>query len=373
MVLLRFSVQEGVKRSEMSPAHSSDFSLKERGTIEADELLRDQRYSLYCVDPESRQFCFVRTAERLLPSEHSFFYLAQYRAAEELVRVEPQVLLRLSRSVEFERAQLVFLHSTGRCGSTLLSRAFGVCPGVVSLSEPDVFTRLPHLRARDGSSDRELSELCAASVRLLWHSSVTKDSSILVLKGRSQIMELADLLGEQFPQVRTVFAYRDAVSWLGSFLRALLRDVEFTPEENRAWEEALTPTHPLIDAFHDPERPLSPAVLWTIGWVSSMEAFLRLSEQGIEALPVCYDELRRDPPFVFGLIAEWLSLPLPEKELLARILESDSQAGTPVEQSRARTARPMSQENLEECRSLVAGRPLLCTTNFRIPGTLAFD
>jgi hypothetical protein len=185
-------------------------------------------------------------------------------------------------------------------------------------------------------------------------------------------MEVADLLWERLPEAQIVFAYRDAESWLQSFLQSLLRDIEFSEEENRKWEDWLTPTHPIIDDYHNPKRPLSPAALWTLGWISSMEAMLRLQGRGAPALPVRYAELKKEPKEVLLGILNYLKLPSPEPERLRAVFSEDSQAGTPLAKER-RDASTLPAHYLEEARQLIEGRPLIGRSDFRIPGTFSLS
>jgi hypothetical protein len=372
MLLERKEVIARTKSEEMLPALPSDFETKEAPPLEADFLIRDPHYSLYCVDPRDQSLSFIRTAAVIEPGRHPFLYLAQYREAREIVTLPLEFAHRLAASIEFDPNRVTFLHSTGRCGSTLLSRAFAIVPGVVSLSEPDVFTRLPALRPRDGSGDKDLAALCETCVRLLFPFVSGRDGTRLVIKGRSQIMEVADLLWERLPEAQIVFAYRDAEGWLQSFLRSLLREVEFSDEENRKWEERLTPTHPIIDEYHDPGRPLSPAVLWTLGWISSIEAMLGLHARGATAFPIEYAELKKDPTTVLLAVLNHLKLQPPEPQLLRKVLDEDSQAGTPLAQKRQSNAA-LPAHYLEEARRLIRTRSLIGRSDFRIPGTFSLS
>lgn len=370
-MLRRFSVLGGNKSYEMTPSLSTDFNCAPDGSISHNELLSDPRYCLYAVDPDTRLFSFVRTKEVLAPTEHAFLYLPQYHQAESLVVASADEMLELAERVSLDAERVVFLHSTGRCGSTLISRALGLCPGVVSVSEPDVFTRLPELRPRDRLDDEKTAALCEAAVKLTFHALSPSPSTTVILKGRSQIMEIADLLHRRMPAAQAVFLYRDAVSWLESFMASLLRAIDFTREENANWERSMLPTHPVMDEYVRPDDPLSPGELWTLDWVSSMEAFLQLQSAGARALPVRFDEIQRDAGRVVGALVGFLKLQPPSKERLLDLLSRDSQEGTPIE--KLPQSRVAEERYLDQCRTIVQGRPKLRTPDLLLPGTLRLN
>ena len=53
----------------------------------------------------------------------------------------------------------IFVLSTARSGSTLLSHVFNALDSVHSLAEPDVATQFVHLHSADGQRDAELRDL----------------------------------------------------------------------------------------------------------------------------------------------------------------------------------------------------------------------
>ena len=366
------------KDDELTLAAPTNFELQPAGDIDPGVVVRDPRVSLYCVDPELPQALFVRTPEIIDPSGISFFYVEQYRQCQEVIVLSLEDMHRVAADVPFDSGRLIFLHSTGRCGSTLLSKAFGALSDVRSFSEPDFLTKVTNLRAHDGTRDSAIGDLCESAVRLQGKPLNGVSGSYTVFKFRSQVMELADLLWERFPESHALFLYRDALTWLDSFLRSLLRDLEFTDEVNRSWEEWLSRCHPVLKEYHRPEKPMSPACLWTLGWVSSVERYLELLDKGMPSLAVRFEDLKREPLFVFRAILDHLgfnteALLRQGSEQHARILAAfnvDSQAGTRIEKKAMRDAPGTPEHYLQEAREVLKTRPRILRSDFRVPGTL---
>ena len=70
--------------------------------------------------------------------------------------------------IDEQDALPVFLHSTGRCGSTLLSQLLGSVEGALSVSEPDFYSQAMMLsKESSGKRDAELTKLMQNFTRLL--------------------------------------------------------------------------------------------------------------------------------------------------------------------------------------------------------------
>ena len=106
--------------------------------------------------------------------------------------------------------------STGRCGSTLVSRAFHQADDAVSFSEPDAYMQLQVFRALS-ADPAEVRALLSACTRLLCAgASLHKGARLFALKLRSYGIELADLFYQLFPTAKAVFLYRHAETWARS-------------------------------------------------------------------------------------------------------------------------------------------------------------
>ena len=97
--------------------------------------------SLYAFDLTERRAIFVETspAVDLRVDDLPFLYQRQRKHALPIHIVQ---LYRMAADVKRGPGQVVFLYSTGRCGSTLLEQILGKASSLVGLSEPDTFTQL---------------------------------------------------------------------------------------------------------------------------------------------------------------------------------------------------------------------------------------
>jgi hypothetical protein len=114
-----------------------DFNVSMVGVVDASVVVTDPTVTLYCLDHATRCAWFVQVPKGTEITAAPFMYVAQYEHAQCLLSVPYDVFHRVAADVDL-RNPLVFVHSTGRAGSTLVSKAVGEMGAVTSLSEPDV-------------------------------------------------------------------------------------------------------------------------------------------------------------------------------------------------------------------------------------------
>src|SRR5215213_1852951 len=146
----------------------------------------------------------------------------QYEHAQRLIAVPYDTFRQLARTLP-EVKHLIMIYMTGRCGSTLLSHIFNALNTVLSFSEPDVATHFVHLRSVYCSRRAELRELLDSTVRFLFKPTTFKTASTFALKIRNEGSQIMDLYRETFPQVKSLFLYRDALSFVTSYYRIFKR------------------------------------------------------------------------------------------------------------------------------------------------------
>jgi hypothetical protein len=173
----------------------------------------------------------VRVAPDLLDGDASrnsaFFYQQQRQNATQVIAVPYSELIdvveQLSSATDAKWAsRVLFLHSTGRCGSTLLCKLIGKARDVVSLSEPDIYSYMTWVVARrlDGAGDAVAPALIRAVTWLLHAYGSTTPDTVVCIKLRSQVVEIADAMQKAAPQSKALFLYRDPIDTIDSFCMA---------------------------------------------------------------------------------------------------------------------------------------------------------
>jgi hypothetical protein len=367
----RLIIRDKCREHQFAIASPSDFDCSDGPVVDPKLVLQDDRLSLYCIDTELPRVLFVQTPEPLDPSATTFMYQTQHRDAESLVSVPLDIFHRLARDIALDPRSVVFVQSTGRCGSTLVSKVFAALEGVASWSEPDVFTGLTNMRPFDHSRDREVADLCESAVRFTCKPVRSRRTTHHVLKFRSQVMELADLLCERVAGAKTVFMYRNAITWLDSVFRSLLRTRPIEDDAyNQGMQDSFARRHPLVADYVRPGPPMSPACLWTLSWLSSVERYLQLCDAGQAGFALRFEDLKSDSEGLIRKLLAYTNLTPVDWTAVRAVLERDSQEGTMVARAEADRARQTSAVYLDEAARVVASRPRLSGPDMCLPGTI---
>ena len=219
MIATCFEIIAKRRPNPVGPVDIKDFELRESGQIGANEILTNVHMSLYALDFENGRAVFVETSPETNLSQAPFYYQAQYENAVCVVTLPFESMIALAHSVTVDDSKLIFIHSMGRCGSTLASKIFAQVPGVINMSEPDALTQLVAARFMQPDKQGEVKMLLDASVRLLCKAPA---QTAWVIKGRSWVIELGDWLHELYPQTKKLDLYREAESWIKSNMNALM-------------------------------------------------------------------------------------------------------------------------------------------------------
>ncbi|XP_066280236.1 uncharacterized protein [Branchiostoma lanceolatum] len=188
------------------------------------------QFSVYSFDLDQRVLGLVKVREGVDIRKRPFLYQAQRENAEELLLlpfdVLPAVADGLTESVS--AVENIFLHSTGRCGSTLMCKGMDVMSQVQAVSEPDVFTLIfEHICTRDvpltSDEKEEIVTLLKHSVTLLnfWLLQNDPSRTVICYKLRSAAVFVADLMQKAVPQARNVFLYRDLPGFYDSSINLM--------------------------------------------------------------------------------------------------------------------------------------------------------
>lgn len=324
-----------------------DFLCKGEEAVDARSILSNPCLSLYCLDLEKGEAVFVETPRDLDLTELPFLYVAQYYNATHVVSVSFDAFHEMAALVDFVEENLVFIYSVGRCGSTLVSKAFAALPNVRSLSEPDVFTQLADARAVGELVDEEVRKLGESCVRMQFKSMVGKTGcEYLVVKFRSQCLEIADLLAASFSSARRLYLTRDPISWLGSAYRAFV-DPELVDdfEYRQHLEDFFVRMYPLVRDLQVKGEPMAVSRIWILNWIANVESYQRLRATGIDFYELDFSKIKADPHESVREIFDYCGVSVEDWECVAAQLSEDSQAGSSLAQGKIRDASKLLPEH----------------------------
>ncbi|PCJ19661.1 MAG: hypothetical protein COB04_05665 [Gammaproteobacteria bacterium] len=319
-----------------SPFH---FLKRPLGQVDFLDLMihHGRRISPYCLDDKRRCMLFIETEEGIdLLNADPFFYEAQRDHAIRIYAVpygslglladllanppsqqhqqEQEQEQQQQQSHPTHKVKPVFLHSTGRCGSTLLSQLMDSVKGVISISEPDFYSQAMILSNTESDRDEELKQVLNSCTRLLsYHLSCThKNSTLHLIKLRSWTIFGARLLEWQQHKARHLFLYRQPLPTINSFLNAY-----FSKRQYQFWRrfkldtvllsvlgsipwtsQTLGATVPL---FNHPDYSRNgrqdAAQYFTLQWLSHMSAAEKIKRDHPQFFAefIRYEELKENP------------------------------------------------------------------------------
>jgi hypothetical protein len=318
MTILTHEIKARTKHNLLAVACESDFCLGPGvGSINLNELVSRSSVSLYCIDPISGNVLLTETPEALDIADSTFVYEAQYRCALRVHSAPLNDLLAAAQELSLP-ANTLFLHSTGRCGSTLLAKALAGS-GVVTFSEPDIFTQLALLGRPSQQKD-------IAAIQVLYECFVRffarGRNGPLAFKLRSTSCEHADYIAAALPSAKSLFLYRDAVSVARSYARVTGRKLEswhLSSEERQAWSV-------LVSILRERSNPVSGYDLMAALWAGPVVRYLESYDSGIWLGAINFTDLLTDPTRLLAWLLGALGL---EREIeVPTTFEAHSQEGS---------------------------------------------
>jgi hypothetical protein len=361
-----YTIQHKARPPGVSFANISDFELKVGGHLSVDELSLRDTVSLYCLDLKSRCAVFVEGDTLTSLADEPFLYLGQYKGARRVWTLAFDDFIEWSGSLEDPR-KLIFVHSTGRCGSTLVSRLLGRLPNSFSLSEPDALCDLVLARFYRPENTDYQQQLFRACIRALCKDDSNRRVSI---KGRSFTIELADWMHASYPHARHLFIYRNIYDWIESIMRAFPAN---TTNAQRAAEDArrlLTPLVPLLRRSEEGEM-LSLASVHALMWKSTMMSYIELHKSGANAHALDYDALLKMPHGIVRSLSRSLGLEPISAQTLNAVMNRDSQENSPLARATLKSRHiQLSPADLKDIERQLGTPPALSSSHFEVPNEL---
>jgi len=301
-------------------------------------IVQHPHCSLYCFDFTQRRAWFVKTKSNEDLYTAPFLYLAQLKHATHVYTIPLELLEKVLLQEQQPTAantfaykhdltslvsdeQVLFLFSTGRCGSTLLCKVLGKIDGVLGLQEPEPFTSLAGLRNAGGASDDEIItclRLCLVSHCRPHHKNVKK----WIFKLQSQMTEIMDLFPRAFPNAQNLFMYRSAEGVTKSIAK-MMPSLEDELIEQQAHLALYTGLKWL------PGEKKYGRDLAVIYWLTTVEKTLEFIKAGVKVVCVRYEELVAKTEQTVRELSSRFGLPLTEENVqrVLDVMKSPSQEG----------------------------------------------
>ena len=370
MIANSYSLTDEPREASIHVAQASMFPLEKPVEVSAQEILKNAHISLYCLDFENRQAVFVETPPNVNLSIAPFYFIGQHEKAIRVLTISFKTMLELAETVSAKDLRLVFIHSVGRCGSTLASQIFSQVPFVHNMSEPDALTNVVLARNTHQYDEQELISLLQASVLLLCKNNLSKTN---VIKGRSFVIELGDWLHTLFPHAKHLFLYRDAETWLQSGLRAFGREEELTNDEKNIREKEgrkhLGALVPAIAQF-DRDRFLPHAGMLSLMWLTAMERYVQLCNLAIDTLAIRYKSWKQAPHETARKMLEFCECIPTDMTPIYKILNRDSQQGTPLARATiGQQGKTANKDDFDELHWHLKKHAFINTADFEVPNT----
>ena len=371
MLATSYEIVDKLRERPFQLTDISDFRLREKGQIPAEEILEYPTITLYSLDFENSRAVFVETPPEVDLSQAPFYFITQFEKAERVLTISFETMIGLAKSISVDDKRLIFIQSAGRSGSTLASQIFAQIPGVINISEPDALTLLVTARNSNSYNEDDLVALLRAAICLLCK---TETERAWVIKGRSYVIGLVDWLYELFPQSRNLFLYRHAETWLRSFLSSFGDSVELSNEERRGMElqrrELMGSLVPSIAEF-DANHYLSHAAVLSLVWLWIMERYVRFYEMGVEMLAIRFASWRSNPRKTAEAMLDYCGCRPADMTAVYEALNRDSQAGTGLSQdSIDQRGRGIIKLDLEDLNWHLENHAFIHEADFELANTL---
>ncbi|MFT5195730.1 MAG: hypothetical protein ACI85U_002753 [Candidatus Promineifilaceae bacterium] len=376
MQVSQFNIESKHRRDVGFVASLEDFTLSGGSETEVSAVVDNRAVSLYCFDDVNRQAVFVELPEQIDLTFEPFVYQSQYEHAQRVFTCSFDSFNRLAKQLPAVHRP-IFIHITGRSGSTLLNHALNASSLVKSLAEPDVVTQFASLRHQsDTVHEGELRELADSTMRFLFKDHHAPGIEAHAVKFRNQGTLVMDIFQSAFPQGKNLFLYRNVEGFVASFQR-IFRQVglpESKPfsEWRDEWQAYLAGDLGHFSHYVGGEQgELTIAQQLTCWWVAVIEWYTAQHNRGIPAMAVSYAELVATREETLSAIFRYCGLPTNRVAQGLQAYAKDSQAGTrharenPLEVN----SQQLSLDELTAVRGILSKHALIGRSDFSVPSS----
>lgn len=308
------------RKKPLAVASIDDFEYtRDQSSRNLEALLSDSSVSPYCIDLSGKGLVFTEVPKDVDLSDSTFVYEAQYNNAIRLYTANLDDFNTAADRLP-DPSCLMFLHSTGRCGSTLLAKAMNAINGVVVFSEPDIFTQL--------SMSGYLGDIGTRDAFVKTYRNCLKmfcrsNALLHVFKFRSVVCMHADHLMSAVPHATSLFQYRNAIQVAASNARIIRRYSNWTLDGRalRAWSLFA----PLLAELRDPVDVYD---LLSALWAGPVLRYLTLCKNAGWLGALRYEDLISNPINIIQALLSSYRIRTSTTDEINHIFSTDSQAGS---------------------------------------------
>ena len=355
----------------------ADFEWAAAQDLDAEILLTNPDFSLYCLDNERRHAVFTALPTGIDLSRVPFMYQAQFDHAEYLVALPYCEFVQLAEQIPAISSKLLCLHNIGRCGSTVLARALNEIDGLMSLSEPDVLTNFVSLRPLPR---QEQIDLLLACLRWLCRPAIVRDHDHIVIKFRNQAAGIMDLYLDALPKARHLFIYRNAIDWLASFHRLHVKRA--APPLRYSRQQVIEQQASYYQLPQAEIEQITPALIESyrglegraVGWLLMLGRYLEPYESGADIAAIRYEDLHGKREATLNRVLPEMDLPEDALTQALRAFNSDAQAGTKLARDAGRgNTLTLPEPQQATVRELFALQKVINRADYILPGIIEVE
>ncbi|XP_071095303.1 uncharacterized protein [Haliotis cracherodii] len=349
------------KVSHMKPSDTNEFwTTHER--FDHPRILLDPSISLYNIT--STEAIFLKTDKDVdiySSDTHPFMKWAQVLNAEKVYTIPIVAFHRLADETGDPQLPVIWVSSTGRCGSTLLSQVFEKVPGTIALGEPDALTYITLLNKSEAAPEEVVRELLRSVIRL--QCKTLPGAQRIVLKVAAfTFAEVKDIC-EMFPKIKHLFLYRDSLPYAvstkgltqseikGQIFKALIdSDLfgRFFPGVRRDVYTTMTRIDRNDHDLEDIASNLTFVGLWMILSAAIMTRYKEFRESGIPIFALKYEDLLKEKEGMVKALFQKLDIPWKHVSKALAAFEVDSQRGSSISRKSTGSRSPLTPRELSD-------------------------
>ena len=256
--------------------------------------------------------------------------------------------VRFGEELGDPKAKVVYISSTGRCGSTLLTQMFEkAAENVIVVSEPWFAPNLtaPIRQNMPLKYREDPSALIKASIRVHCKPFANRKVDLFVLKTAAMAETLCPIIAQECPYVKQIFMYRAPEAYVRSIstmAKVIAEPVmrSYMAHFEDKFFDGCTPAG--MDNAREVRRMNQDALedfgsyrMWMSNWCLHVLHYKEYTRQQlVDFAPVSYEELLSNPIGTMTRLLEHCGVSTERVHHCLRAMESDSQRGTLISKDR---------------------------------------